>query len=1164
MKRTENMKFTDLSDYDYSEGETSEDMKIQSNSLSRPNSKSFLLQMGFHLPIQKQLEQVDPTFSGKNTVSKLPFPFPKENFIDNKDVIYTSDPEAEPVECVVFSMTRPVQYKLVKSDYVHERPPIVAWTEATPALDPKTLHSFYKQCYQSLRSQIRFLSHVPPSTEKFTQISAIRRDVPSGRIIFHYVGYGYPQMENGNIYASDPKTLMPSPCPLKNIFTSLKPPSWYIFDCNNAASALAVFEKAAKKMFEKNSQVPSSPISTTPAFLRQIKWDDYYCMCATDVGEELPIDPRIPKDLLSVMLATPVPAAILFHILEFYRTSFPNPDFPFSHLKTVLAYESQEQINLLAILSSTIDAIAVETLETTEYIKLFRKDKTTSILFTNFILARFLLGPYDIHPQCYPQLPDMNRHPLWKQWQTAVDIWITSTLTPKPQLRTNYFYNALTTLEFLLKRNMCDKVSSGLLCVVCHAPFADASCSRAFALLAEYISKGDQYIHKLIIPFLYGQSAQRLCSFEIEITHPLSYILLSLCNTDPRLIGEISPLIDLSKLTKAIFDTSLCQETRALITAFIVMTMDRIRSARQLTSTKVFVDALIKAMKTAEPFLLSWYLMLFSTTFQHTPIELTQINDSALHLQVAAAVRHQSQEVRSAALLALASFLQPSDSAINGVLLMHTAPALCDPSCHVRHSLLMFLLRFIECENTNIINFYHEDIVNQNFLSFSEFLSTFIPRPQNTYHNEYLGYDGFDEFAKAVAEAQQSQNASININNLSIFMLKYLTNDPFAQISQKAKVAYAFTKKLVDGKVNEYYSDDSDVADSTDIDDPMSHDPFVFENILLNQLAATKLFAPHTYHEEAPPTPVVREYGTFDLPTAHPQLRAETKIPSKPLVSCSIPGSLGVAIASDDGSLRLYDGTFSYATEFKLGLICDCCSFTINNITYIAAINDVGNVTVINHNKMKILSYFSANITHNCSQHYFIRAQGRQVFVCTEDGIVSYWDGLSGLCKGEWSVNEPQAKPTAFNIHPTLEGVVIIGYDNGNVKGYDTLKNQEKPLILTLDAPVVSINGNDDGFVFIASSNGRVITWDANTNLMNTCGVKFQPGIKQFTIHRKLPFYVLSPPSEFPVICNPDLTVSHTFSSPVQQGSTFVINDEYPIICFIGENGDILSYNLIQ
>ena len=82
------MKFTDLSDYDYSEGETSEDMKIQSNSLSLMGSKNYLLQMGFHLSINKQLEQVDSTFGGKNTVSKLPFPFPKENFVDNKDIIY--------------------------------------------------------------------------------------------------------------------------------------------------------------------------------------------------------------------------------------------------------------------------------------------------------------------------------------------------------------------------------------------------------------------------------------------------------------------------------------------------------------------------------------------------------------------------------------------------------------------------------------------------------------------------------------------------------------------------------------------------------------------------------------------------------------------------------------------------------------------------------------------------------------------------------------------------------------------------------------------------------------------------------------------------------------------------------------------------------------------
>ena len=957
---------------------------------------------------------------------------------------------------------------------------------------------------------------------------------------------------------------MPSPCPLKNIFTSLKPPSWYILDCNNAGIALPIFEKAAAKMYEKTSQVPNSPISTTPAFLRQIKWNDYYCMCATAAGEELPIDPRIPKDLLSIILTTPVPIAILFHILEFYRTSFPNPDFPFSHLKTVLAYESPEQINLLSILSSTIDAIAVEKMDQDQYTKLFRKDKTTSILFSNFILARFLLAPYDIHPECHPQLPDMNRHPLWKQWQTSVDLWITSTLTPKPQVRTNFFHNSLTTLESLLKLRRYNEISSGLLCVVCHAPFADASCNKGFSLLAQYIAQGDQSVQKLIVPFLYGQSAQRLCNFEIEITRPLAYLLLCLCNKDPRLIGEISPLIEMSKLTKAILDSSLPQDTRALITAFAVVTIDRIRSTRQLTSSKFFIEGLIKAMKTTGPFLLSWFLMLFSTTFQHTPIDISQISDSGIHLQVAAAVRHRSQEVRSAALLALASFLQPTDSTINGILLMHTAPALCDVSCHVRHSLLMFLLRFIECENTNIINFYQEEKVNENFNSFADFLSAFIPRLHELYSPDYLGFKSFESYATAVAEASKSQDSTTNVTNLAIYMLKYLTNDPFTQISQKAKISYTFTKKLLDGKNNDYYSDDGeDAQNDSDFDDPMSHDPFVFENVLLNQISQMNMFDQENSNNRRK-SQIQRDYGVFDLATAHLQLRAETKIPAKPLVACTIPGSLGVAIASDDGSLRLYDDSFSYATEFNLGTICDCCSFSHDGKIYICAISDTGNVTIINQAQMKIMSYFSSNTTHQQSKNYFIRSQGTQLFVCQHDGKVSSWDGLTGLCCGEWSISDGKSTTTAFNLHPTIPGVVIAGFDNGNVKGYDTLVNHEKPLILSLDSPVISINGKYDGLVYIASSNGRVIVWDAKTNVMNTCGSKFPGGIKYFNIHRKLPFYVLSPKNDYPVVCHTDLTVSHTFSPPVQQKSLFVLNDDYPVLCFLGESGEILSYNLIQ
>lgn len=1155
------MRFTELSDYDYSEGETSEDMKMQSGGISMfPSSGKFnVLQVGFHLPIDKQLEAVDQSFGGNNMPSNLPSIYQYENISQNYDNGFSSDPDSDPVECVVLSLTRPIQYKIVKSEYIHETPPIIAWTEATPSLDPKTLHSFYKLAYQQNRSQIRFVSYIPPFTDKFVQISTIRRDVPSGRIVFHYIGFGYPGLENGKIYASDPKTLAAVPCSLKDIFSNLRPPAWYILDCNNAASALPIFQKAAAKMIEKNSSIPSSPISTTPAYLRQINWNDYYCMCATDVDEELPIDPRLPKDLLSIILATPVTAALLFHILEFYRTSFPNPDFPFSHLKTVLAYGSTDYASLESILHATIDSIACETLEPRSFTKLFRKDKTTRIYFTNFVLAKFLLGTYGVHPKSYPELPDMNRNPLWKHWQTAADMWITSTLTPKPSLRTAFFTNALATLESLLKLKRQDEVTTGLLATVCHAPFADPTCSKAFSLLAEYVSHGKDYIEKLMKPFLFGQSAERLCSY-MDSTHPLAFLLLTLLNANPLLIGEMSPILDISKLTKAILDSSICQETRALITAFVVVTIDKIRCARQIVCAKQFVEELSHVIKTAKPFFLCWCMMLFATAFQHTPIDISQINDDAIHLQIAAGVRHKSAEVRSAALLALSALLQPTDSTINGVLLMHAAPAIADIVPHVRHSLLMFVLRFIECESAGIVNYYHEEKLINVFDSFASFLTAFIPF--NTKKDEafFLGFGSFKDYAIAVDKVQKDTTTLVYTDNLALYLLQQLATDPYQPIASKAKISQSYTKKILDGIKHEY----SDDEDSGEFDDPMAHDPLTFEAMLLDQLSRTGLFAPSPYVKPAAEPIPVRDYGAFDLDTAHLQLRAQTKLPAKPICHCSIPGMLGIAVASDDGYFRLYDDNFSYATEFKLGSICDCDSVKINELPIIVTVNDTGCATIINSKIMKIYATFSVTMNHSAPQKYFVKARRTSIYFCDERGYLSKFDTIVGFCSGEWNVGVASSKVTAFYAHPTSENVVIIGYENGCVKAFDTATGIDKSLVLTLDGKIVSITGKDDGLVYIGSSNGRILVWDETTNIMNTCGPKYKGGVLQFACHKKLPFFIISPPNELPLICHDDLTITHTLTTPTQKGSMFAMSDECPVICMLSESGEILSYNLIQ
>ena len=77
-------------------------------------------------------------------------------------------------------------------------------------------------------------------------ISKLRADFSTGRIIFHHIGYGFPQLTADSIYLSGNIQISP-----KLLFILLTPPTLYIFDCDNAGSILPVFESIVKHCSEQ-------------------------------------------------------------------------------------------------------------------------------------------------------------------------------------------------------------------------------------------------------------------------------------------------------------------------------------------------------------------------------------------------------------------------------------------------------------------------------------------------------------------------------------------------------------------------------------------------------------------------------------------------------------------------------------------------------------------------------------------------------------------------------------------------------------------------------------------------------------------------------------------------------------------------------------------------
>ena len=240
-----------------------------------------------------------------------------------------------------------------------------------------------------------------------------------------------------------------------------------------------------------------------------------------------------------------------------------------------------------------------------------------------------------------------------------------------------------------------------------------------------------------------------------------------------------------------------------------------------------------------------------------------------------------------------------------------------------------------------------------------------------------------------------------------------------------------------------------------------------------------------------------------------------------------------------------------------------CCAIFIRSSTNVATLSDEGVCSIIDAHSGIITQQWCVEPSR-AKDTGFIHSKGKYLFIVRGNGRISAWDASIGLLFGEYSFMDCKAKVSAMYSHATLEGLVIVGFENGSVRAFDTKQGVEKQLQMNLDSKIVSITGSNSGLIYCACENGRTLVYDAKTNVMNTCGNKYTPGIAQFSVHKKDPFFVLSPPNLRPFVCRDDLSVTHELQSPVEPGSTFVMSEEYPVVFFFGHSGDVHSYNLIQ
>jgi len=1174
----------DYTSHDFSDGETSEDLVFASMSdhtSETTSASSFIKNETF----EEQLKRViNPIKSLKNLCNLAN--------LDEKeykgDVPSFQIMDLDPLECVVFMVASRYHISL-NSECIPNSPLVFAWANMNTITDsefPSLINSYFKEGYSSMKKLPRFMPIIAPTPEKMVSISKIRHDFASGRIMFHFIGQGFPPLSSEGLIIRNNHNGPLLATNLKNLFVQIHTPSVFIFDCENAALAIDAFKKAEDEMTE-TVEVAANRFPVAANYVKADDWSDWFCLCATSVGEKLPVDPLIPRDFLSTCILSPVSIAILCHILKYYRTSFNDPAFPLSALKDMLAYEKKDdQKNLLNVLVAVTESVASDYLTPHLFIHFFRREQSVSTLFQRFILAQFLLAEYSVRPISYPYLPNMCHHPLWLQWKTTIDIWITTNLTPSPNFSNEFNRRVIVSFITSMIHVPNEKIRPSIIAAASFVPFSNIEAAHtSLVQIANYASQTPWNRQKLapvlhfpdLLELFFQISLSSSNSHDMPIStqilefHALAYILLCALQTDMTCLLGVNKNTDFSKLLSALFNKTIPQSTRTHIAAVISYLQRPFETARQICSTQVFLSDINVSLQQSNPSLAVWLLMLLKRTYLTFSMDESLFIPMSLHLQVAGFLFHNSPEVRAGAISALSIFCQGFNSPITSLLVFSSLPLLFDISTYVRNQLLLFFIRALVSINAIQPEYF------ENRTPFSTLSSVFQWfYPSYRHFSEYI--DVYENFLRAAEKSSRSWNSLLP--KVLCFAIDYMCYDPVMLIkdnANRAKSLFISNKSPSQiasqfgipfaSSAGDRYSKAAEENAAKLKDFPSDSDA------LFNCFSSQLVRSAHWQPPECFPSTPSRFKNRTDLGSCNVipvpnylQLSSHSKVQSQTPLKITFKGNDLVIASSNKQVYLLNEGKISSKICLSESDICDLHS--IDDI--VLACTTDGCVHLWSPERSERVS-FRASVSYRSQSALQLAAPSvfRTSHIATTRGVasgVALWDIESQKLVGEWSTFDQFTGVSAITMHHAMPEICVIGSGTGSLATIDFRQPQEENaksiLSVQIGDKIIRIGGYRESprTVFAGTAGGKCLSWDSRNNKVSYIGSRYGQ-LCSFETHPLCPVLMCATTVDQPFLLSPSGTILLR-ALEVGPGALIASHKSEPTIAFACPSGDFFMFNM--
>lgn len=785
-------------EYEYSEGsgETSEDLENVPDVKGADSKPASYVSPNtpFRISIDQHLKKINIQAAAQSQTPALSF-LSDEDFLlkSNEQNLAQNQFIQETTEIAIIDIAHPLHYDKIESDYSKNCIEYIAWTDIqnTPTNEfHAVVHNSYKSMYQEQRKQLRFVHLVSPTIDKFHVIGQNRKDLPSERMLFHYVGYGYPTSNNGNIFIRDARPQQFVEFKIKKLLKLMKTPSFYIFDCDYAGCFISAISDGYKDIAKKDATQNKMPFN----------YDDWYCFCATGPDEKLLSDRNLPRDFLSSCLLSPIDMSLLCHILKYYYDSYKGPDFPLKYIKQTLKEKNFPREDFQKLLRTIVDSIVSDYLKPELYSRLFRKDKLVASLFRNFVLAQFLSNLYNIHPQSNPKLPNMSHHPMWVQWVSALDLWFTSSLSNVTSFDSYFYARSINTFKNMMKNGKAKLIRNSLLTTLCQIPFTDnASYNQtATTAIADYALASSENRAKVANSVIFASFFAKLVDnvpIKIKEFDSLCLLVLSLFQFDMNFVFQIKRETSFKMLLNRLFDTRLNVRTKTMIAAILCCFVSTFKNLRnELSSPEHFMklNQIISEPNLSAGYLV-WLLILLKKTYETQSIDTKLFYEQSFHIQLVNLVFHNNANCRAAVLSAVSCFMQPNDSSLNIGLLLFTLPTFVDVHFLVRYQFLIILVRFLSTHKKSFMeNFQKTQKISTSF-SFSEIITQWLCQNMKWPDVER----DFVRFSNVISTVMHKDDAVHHVCDLVVYLIDYFTHDPHPIVKSSAIKAKNMYKKLI-------------------------------------------------------------------------------------------------------------------------------------------------------------------------------------------------------------------------------------------------------------------------------------------------------------------------------------------------------------------------------